>query len=484
MTAPMIPGKRYEISSPHANADELNSLGGLIHFLNEVGDNARLRAKDEGGIRFLHTRTGTPLGRFWKWLTVAWPEAKAQRVLFKNSVKELLENIEKKHANDVAIGSLKDRILNETLEVRNFSEFDLTRLKGELHELHKALEKKRTDSPVSPASSPEKEKGKPPAMILIAKQKPSGSEDESLSEQASGQVETDSVPASLSSVGKIEHVAMAVDTRASGTHVLKTMRKEAPPSDSESDEPSLAAQKRAVLPDDAASEATWPESQKIAYQALPPQPQPRRLKPGPSAELGAASGPEEKALPSTTRAASAPVTAGESNMPDFGCKKLTELLSASTRKPGVYEADAYILPSGTEALKFPFGKISFDPDSVQRTDDGTTLASARHALLRDDVSRNFMELRLPALRPAEDSHLATLYSSALSQAFDKGARTFVIQPLGVGLIIELEMRSFAISLREFCTSHPEAKVQAVFTSPRQTQIFKELSSQLSSSSAN
>lgn len=506
MTAPIIPGKRYEISPPDANADELNSLGGLINFLNAVGDHARLRAKDENGIRFLHTRTGTPLGRFWKWLTVAWPEAKAQRILFKNSVRELLENIQKKHANDVDISSLKDRILNETLEVRNFSEFDLTRLKGDLHELHKALEKKRTHSAVSAATSAEKGRDKPPAMILIAKQKPSGSEDDSFSEQASGQVEADSGPASLSSVGKTGRTAKVIDTQARGTHVLKTMGKEGPSPDSESDEesaetpsssarsvavsvasvempilqefegialpaePRLAAPKLAVPPDAGTIESTWPESSKTAYQAPPPQPQPRRLQAGSSAETGAVSGLGEHSSVAKSILPLMPAQPPESTITE-GKLEIFQKANSGSRFAmiGLLEADAYLFPSGGNAGN-PNEKLLLD--SVQTAARGVQVF--RGQLEGNDSSRRWGMLVMEG--PASSSSLAdeqkwnalyTQYLKALEEAValrideSTSVRTIAIRPWKEHLLSDQAAQILIRAVHRFREQHPGITVRIV-----------------------
>lgn len=508
MTAPIIPGKRYEISPPGANTDELNSLGGLINFLNDVGDNARLRAKDENGIRFLHTRTGTPLGRFWKWLTVAWPEAKAQRILFKNSVRELLENIQKKHANDADIGSLKDKILNETLEVRNFSEFDLTRLKGDLHELHKALEKKRNHAPVSAATSADKGTDKPPPMILIAKQKPSGSEDESLSEQASAQVDADSGPASLSSVGKTGRTARVVDTQASGTHVLKTMGKERPSPDAESDEesaetpsssansvavslasvemailhdhgfkglespaePSLAAPKLAVPPDAGVIESTWPESSKTAYQAPPPQPQPRRLQAGSSAETGAVSGLGEHSSVAKSTLPLTPARPPESNITE-GKLEIFQKANSGSRFAmiGLLEADAYLFPSGGNAGN-PNEKLLLD--SVQTAASGVQVF--RGQLEGNDSSRRWGMLVMEG--PASSSSLAdeqkwnalyTQYLQALEEAValrideSKSVRTIAIRPWKENLLSDRAAQILVRAVHRFREQHPGITVRIV-----------------------
>lgn len=480
MTAPIIPGKRYEMSPPDANANELNSLGELINFLNDVGDHARLRAKDENGLRFLHTRTGTPLGRFWKWLTVAWPEAKAQRLLFKKSVSELLENIQKKNANDVEIGSIKDRILNETLAVKSFSEFDLTRLKGDLHELYKALEKKRADSAVSPAIAPEKGRDKPSAMILIAKQKPSGSEDESLSEQASGKVEADSGSASLSSVGKTGGSATLIDTRATGTHVLKTMAKEGPSSESESDEdtediplpaePGLAAPKLAVLPDASAIELTWPESNKTAYHAPPPQRQPQRLKPGPSPEAGPSSGLGERSSVGKSALPPTPVAPPESKLAE-GKLEIFQKANSGSRFAmiGLLEADVYLFPSGGNASN-PNEKLLLD--SVQTAASGVQVF--RGQLEGNDSSRRWGMLVMEG--PASNASLAaeqkwnalyTQYLGALDEAValrideSQSVRTIAIRPWKEHLLSEQAARILIRAVNRFREQHPGITVRIV-----------------------
>lgn len=123
---------RHEMSSGISDHEALSKLSELTEFLGRVKDSARLRAKDEGGVTFLHTRTGTIFGRFIKRLTVSWSAAVEQRRL----ARQLIENvISKIGGTDQEISKLKQEILNNTLKINTAAEFDIAKLRTELSSL-------------------------------------------------------------------------------------------------------------------------------------------------------------------------------------------------------------------------------------------------------------------------------------------------------------------------------------------------------------
>ncbi len=477
MTTPIKPGTRHEMSPPAKGDAELKQLDDLINFLGGVKDSARLRAKEENGVKFLHTRTGTPLGRFWKWLTVGWPGAMEQRKQFRASIKDVLKNIQSNGASDIDL--IKDRIAKQTLRVRMFKEFDIHQLRDDLKELRSLAHsrEKKSANQASPSSSSTDKK--PP----VDSEEISSSEDYGflrLQENEDSLSTTDLVHAKPAKPQKPPKEWKPSNREALFKELDEFSSLMDKPIQLDAKTEKLSPSKVDVPPPKSAEE--WRPADPETFFKLKEIDEI-------SEQLDAPIRLDEKELPSKSTETSVPVMVSASDAADFGCTKLTEFLAASKFKPGAYEADAYILPSGDEELRFEYGKISFEEGPIVRTDDGITRTSARHSLVRDGMQRNFMQLQLPALRSAEDSHLATwdkqrqdayyqhlekLYSSALSQAFDNGARTFVIKPFSVGLLTEPEIRAFVNGILEFRRSHPETRIQAVFASARQIQMFNKL----------
>lgn len=131
-------GIRYEIPAPNPEEGKLAHLDGLIGFLKQVDDTARLRAKQEKNIQFLHARTGTPVGKLWKLLTIWTPEAVSQRVRAKNLIKAAIEGVE---STNLHLRNLEKEIINVTLKISLFREFDTRRLEAQLSALKKLAEK-------------------------------------------------------------------------------------------------------------------------------------------------------------------------------------------------------------------------------------------------------------------------------------------------------------------------------------------------------
>lgn len=184
MKQPPIGGDRIRYDHQRTGLlDELQKLDDLIKFLDTVGPNARLRAKEENGMKFLHTRTGSHLGRFLKWTTIAWPEARRQRELAKAFVGETLRDIgaADKYGHSVAklIKSYKEEILNTTLKVRAFKEFDIADLKNKLTELKKlastasiAQPARTADTVTAQNSSPDDEEASTSPVSTVSMEMP------------------------------------------------------------------------------------------------------------------------------------------------------------------------------------------------------------------------------------------------------------------------------------------------------------------------
>lgn len=148
---PEKPGIRYTIPAPNSDEGTLTPLGGVIDFLAQVRGTARLRAQEDGHVKFLHTRTGTPFGRLWKWLTVWTPQAVSQRKQARDLIEAAIKNIDGRNR---FIRNLKVQILNETLAVKRFEEFDIQKLRKELEKLKQlATPAEPTTATTTPSST-------------------------------------------------------------------------------------------------------------------------------------------------------------------------------------------------------------------------------------------------------------------------------------------------------------------------------------------
>ncbi len=95
---------RHDIVDNSSGRNAFDEFDQLVKFLDRVKDTARLRAKTEGGVTFLHTRTGTFFGKFIKRITVASPVAKQQRMLARECIKSVLDNLD---GSNTQINNLK-----------------------------------------------------------------------------------------------------------------------------------------------------------------------------------------------------------------------------------------------------------------------------------------------------------------------------------------------------------------------------------------
>ncbi len=127
---------RHEIANNQSGAGAFDEFDQLVRFLDRVKDTARLRAKTEGGVTFLHTRTGTFFGKFIKKMTVAWPAAKQQRILARECIKRVLDKLD---GSNTQINNLKKTILDDSLAVKDDAEFNLVELRNQLKTLRELL---------------------------------------------------------------------------------------------------------------------------------------------------------------------------------------------------------------------------------------------------------------------------------------------------------------------------------------------------------
>lgn len=127
---------RHEMADNLSGASAFDEFDQLVKFLDRVKDTARLRAKTEGGVTFLHTRTGTFFGKFIKKMTVAWPAAKQQRILARECIKSVLDKLD---GSNTQINNLKKTILEDSLAVKDDAEFNLAELRNQLKILRALL---------------------------------------------------------------------------------------------------------------------------------------------------------------------------------------------------------------------------------------------------------------------------------------------------------------------------------------------------------
>lgn len=476
-------GVRHDMSAPTSEQDAIDKLDELNTFLGTVKASARLRAKDKEGITFLHTRTGTIFGRFFKWLTVGWPKAVQQR----NEVKTLINNVlSKVECNNKNGKELKQKILDETLEVKKFSEFNIFKLRSELKSLQYLInnerETKEEDDYISPSlttsetdqdkndfhyeyedirKKPFEPKNKTPDDLEIASDYES--ENELLSILNSIPIEKDEK--SLSSVPTVTNPLLHK------TDVEQEL-------DKESDTVNL---------DTASVEVTKPAAPEASDQ----------LKDGSDSVLSGQSS-SATVLPSMTNATifSKPVetstSAVEKTISSFGCHELNNKLDASsTHKIGTYHADAYILPSGADDLEFGLGTSHFE--SGKEVHDGIHYFAGTHSY--HDETRNVKKLLITPIRNVEDGHLSVMteneqaqyhqklynrYTHALNRAAMDGAKTVALKPLRnqMQLLTQQEIETLARAVKDFQRDHAEVNIQIVFTGPREVRTFNDKTASL------
>lgn len=479
MTTPIKPGTRYEIPAPAQDDAELKQLDDLINFLGDVKDSARLRAKEENGVKFLHTRTGTPLGRFWKWLTVGWPGAMEQRKEFRASIKDVLKNIQSSGISEIDV--IKLRISQQTLRVRMFTEFDVHQLRNDLKVL-RALVKSREKESTNPAppsdSSMDK---KPPVMIVMAKQGVSDSESESLSQDepvfvsvtelteksvpVGGEVDTEGKESPLEDLPLPSSESSSAVSNAS----IEMPAFHEYSGDELPNEPNMVTQKLAVSPEAKAIESTWPESKKFPAQQLKTQPVPRQLnaKPFPKTtplfDLEQNS-PSEKGETPVTSAAAAPERKIAEGKLEIFHKANSGSRYAIIR---LLDADAYVFPSGGN-VKDPNERLLSEP--LATTAIGVKVF--RGTLADDASSRSWGMLVMEG--PESDvsaeqkaNALYAQYISTLEEAIamriaeNKSVQTIAIRPWKDRLLSDMDALTLIRSVNRFREQHPGINILIV-----------------------
>lgn len=481
MTTPIKPGTRYEMPAPAKDGAELKQLDDLINFLGDVKDTARLRAKEESGVKFLHTRTGTPLGRFWKWMMVGWREAMDQRRLFRESIKDVLENIQSSDASDISL--IRHKIENQTLRVRMFKEFDIHQLRNDLKVLRALVKSRENESANPAASSSSSTDKKPPVMIVMAKQKPSVSEEESSDEGAPiprplqnplftlpldlkketspVEAEQEAIPVPLDQVADLEPEP-SVSLASLETAVILNEHAD---EKAESPNESGVTVPKPVVP----SDATRLTSKKLPAPQLNSQPQPRRLKPNSFPKIGSTSVLEqnsssEKSDTSVTSVAAAP----EKKITEGKLEIFTKANSGSRfAMIGLLEADAYVFPSGGNAK---------DPNEKLRVESIATTASGVKAFrgtLADDVSTRswgmlVMDSPIDTLSAEQKANaLYAQYVRTLEEAVgmriaeNKSIQTIAIRPWKDRLLSDLNAQTLIRSVNRFREQHPETNILIV-----------------------
>lgn len=453
MTTPIKPGTRYAIPAPAKEADELKQLDDLIDFLGKVKDTARLRAKEENGVKFLHTRTGTPLGKFWKWLTVGWPNAVEQRKLFRASVGKILSGI--KENKSEKIGSLKEKILNQTLAVKVLKEFNLQELQNDLRVLREVVKAEKKALSVSMPASNQAPQSNSPVLNVIAKQRADAIESGS---DSSSPKELVFIRTTESIAKHRDGVATEVDPEATPYPVGQASIEEA-----------VVQNYRADTP--------------VEPRQLAPQPQPKRLKPASPGEQHSSVIAEGKPTPAQIGVVESDSSSATGSARNFGCKPIVGSLTASVGEPGNYLADCYIFPADTpNDLTFKLGTLKFSATAKEQ--QGISLSSEEHIFHNEQ--RSVTALRLEGVRNKDAGLAKTLdqadrekylgqlrhrYETALQTAFDKGAKTFVIQPLGSMPLIRSEIDVLRNAINEFQKQHPEVKIQVVFKGRKAVSMF-------------
>ncbi len=456
----------HEMDPPHSEKEALDKLAHLNAFLRDVKPSARLRAKDEGGVTFLHTRTGTFLGRFLKWLTVGWPEAMQQRDQARILIKSVLSEIA---CSSVEAKELKQKILDETLEVKKFSEFDIFTLRTQLKSLQYLVQK---DGEEKPGSSPIPKSGK---------NQKSNSDEEGF-HYGVGVATLNSTPANYGSVDNLPITDSDDEPEGESKPLALSEHKAEPSVDPMNNAgPTGDVTEVGLASDRCATEDQAKSSPPVApdlTQALHDQSDATPSVQTPPSTL--ATTIEDAAI--SNQPAEADISAVDKKS-SFGCYEITRQLSASgTHKIQTYQADAYILPDNADDLQFDLGATKYGSREAQK--DGLQIVSGVHSY--HDETRNFNKLLLARIRKAEDGPLKSLsaeaqaqhhqqlherYTSALKQAVDKGAKTIVLKPFRVQLLTPPEIATLAKAIKEFQQTYAEVKIQVVFTSSKEVAEF-------------
>ncbi len=462
---------RHEMSEPASEQEAIDKLAELNAFLGNVKTGARLRAKDKGGVSFLHTRTGTIFGKFLKWLTVAWPGAIQQRIQAKILITNVLSKIE---CESEEAKKIKQNIF-KTLEIKNFSEFNFFKLRTELKSLQFLINKEKGPRselyPTRAASANSKPNSDDNDFhygfeISRSNFKRSGNEAvvdlmiESDSEDDS-EVDADSVVKS--------EIKPETSTAPIGNSPPTSTIDESSNIFNSGTTPDQSV-KPAIPPDAIAPKPPGP-LQTQSHAALPLLSSPTSTQPTNNQNITIFNEPAETNISAIEEKSS------------FGCFEIRNSLSASSNhKIGAYQADAYIVPSNADDLKFELGASQMEAETDLR--NGMHLFAGIHRY--HDETRDFKKIQLIPLRHAEDGPLKSmpeqekkqhhkklhaLYTNALDQAMNAGAKIVALKPLRTQLLTEPEIKTLANAIKEFQQTHAGVKIQVVFASSREVREF-------------
>ncbi len=397
----------------------------LVDFLDKVKDSARLRAKTEGDISFLHTRTGTFFGRWIKRLTVAWPAAQQQRQLARELVKGVLDNL---NSSDAVIQRLKSEILDKTLEFKVDKEFDIAELRNQLKSLRSLLQSKSEEA--------------------AAVDRPSG-----------GQQDAHAAIVSVSS--QVGMPANRSDNAPISAESVVTLSK--------------SVQTAQAAQNNNASQAFLHAAHLPDTEALPN-----------SAPINSTTSADTNEAPVTDAHKNVQKIGAEpSTKSTFGCLQLSAGLSASeVHVIQDYHADAYILSSGSNDLKFSLGDTYFNPPTDFSNDNRIDFFKGTHTFY--DEKRDIRKLKLQApsggpftLLSQKDrtrrlNELHQLYTEALTLAYQDGAKHIALEPVRRAWrtpIAQEEMQKLANVIQEFLQEHSDVKIHVVLIHSTELQHF-------------
>ena len=491
-------GARIRYDHPNTgDLDELGKLDDLIKFLDTVGPNARLRAKEESGMKFLHTRTGTPIGRFLKWMTIAWPEARQQRVLVREFVRDTLKDIGGKEKYGDSVNKLlrtyKEDILNTTLKVRSFSEFNIAELKIKLEELKKLAAAKRIDTPSrndpgsDTSSIPQTDEA--PTVNSVSNDLP-----EDLSEQSDLENDAESDIEDDHEVGReaprsVVPEKVDLDEKIPASSLPESLP--SPPGTHPEKQPSVspASIETAVVLNEHADEKAELQAASNSNEApvisadenvVAESNVPISFKPASSVK------PLLPPVPTPARLRLDGQVVGESTFAQFK-------ISSSSAKFGTtlaaYQADAYILPK-TDSLNLTRGKTELIKEEPAQNGVAVSLKTQtiKPLVVKNtvdevrEIKREFAQLSLtepdnPQNSEEYENKLENLYRSALQQAIDAGAQTLAIKPFhstGDEKLTDLSIRALVKALESLEKLQPAPAILTMLSGNNQITYFNRL----------
>ncbi len=466
---------RHDINAPSDEKDAVEKLEKLNEFLGKVKTSARLRAKDELGTTFLHTRTGTIFGRFLKWLTVGWPEAIRQRQQAKTLIEDVLSKLNCESGDAKA---LKDKIINETLAVKKFSEFNIINLKTQLNSLRNLIESDNKEKSAQHLVE------KSPKNLISNADSEASANSRSSSDEDDFQFRCDINRPKLKKAENIINLNLLIesDSEEDPEDELASLLREVisskktiatPTGDTRLVSNTTEAQDTLSpgnMPDESGKTTASTQSLAAESAVLPETQAP----PVPLAQLT----PDATDPAISVKPADINISAKEEKS-SFGCYEIKRPLSASkVHKIGAYQADAYILPGSADDLEFDLGKSDFHFQSKEKFQDDLRLFTGTHSY--HDEKRSFKKLLLSPIRETEDGPVKSMsaaqqvtylqvlrerYTSALTLAAEHGAKTIALKPLSTpfGLLTSSEIETLAQAVTDFQKTHAGVKIQLVFT---------------------